>query len=301
MTLELRVAVAAGLLIAAASCGDDGKSSGAASKTPDRSPGSSFEQPYTEVAAYPVFVNSEIVVGENRFLVGLLNDEDAPIASADIDMHIDFYDLERSDESPVFGKEMEFLHTGPRGLYVTEVTFDDAGKWGAEVTVEGQGLDETVRGSFQVTKQAATPALGERPPASDTPTLDDVGKLSSITTDHRPAPRFYRTSIAQALESSKPFVVVFATPKFCNSQFCGPTLDIVKSVAKRWPDVTFIHVEVYKNLDEPSNLKPVEAVNEWRLPSEPWVFVVDGEGKVVAKYEGTLAAEELHAALQTRL
>ncbi len=299
MLMRLRRAtlvLAPALLLGA--CGTD-TPSGAAGADATASPrGSSFEQPYADAEAYPVFVNSEIVVGENRFLVGLLNDEDAPIASPDIDVHIDFYDLARSEQRPVFGTDMAFLDTGPRGLYAAEVTFERAGRWGAEVSVEGDGLSETVRSGFRVARSGRTPDLGARAPASDTPTADDVDDLREITTDPRPDPRFYRSSVAEALAASRPFVVVFATPKFCSSQFCAPTLDIVKRVAKGWPGVTFIHVEIYEDASDASKLQPVQAVRQWRLPSEPWVFVVDDRGRITAKYEGTLVASELEAALK---
>ena len=35
-------------------------------------------------------------------------------------------------------------------------------------------------------------------------------------------------------------MVVFATPKFCVTQACGPTLDRLKPIAGDYPDVTFI-------------------------------------------------------------
>ncbi|HEV3472503.1 MAG TPA: thioredoxin family protein, partial [Actinomycetota bacterium] len=99
------------------------------------------------------------------------------------------------------------------------------------------------------------------------------------------------------MRAGEPFVVVFATPKFCTSEVCGPTLDVAKVVAKDFPDVTWIHVEVYTNLDDPSDLKVVPAVKKWGLPTEPWVFVVNERGRVVAKYEGTVAATELEEEL----
>ncbi len=39
-------------------------------------------------------------------------------------------------------------------------------------------------------------------------------------------------------------------------------------------------------------------VEEWRLDTEPWVFVVDGKGIIRAKFEGLVTARELEAALQ---
>jgi hypothetical protein len=257
--------------------------------------GSRFGGAFADAEAYPVFASSEIVVGENRFLVGLLDSNDAPIGSADIDMHIEFFDLAASETEAVFGADMEFIETipGARGLYMTHATFDSAGPWGAEVSVTGDGLDETVNASFDVAEQGTTPAIGARAPASKTPTGDDVKDLSEISTDEHPDPDFYRMSVDEALAAKEPFVLTFATPKFCTSAVCAPTLNIVKRASKDFPGVTFIHVEPYDNLDDPSNLKPIKAVREWGLPSEPWVFVVDAKGRVVAKYEGTVTEREL--------
>jgi hypothetical protein len=269
--------------------------------TPDAaSSGSRFGGSFSGAKAYPVFASSEIVVGENRFLVGLLDENDAPIGSAGIDMHIEFFDLAESETEPVFGADMQFIETipGARGLYMTTAEFDSAGEWGAEVTVTGEGLDETVDAPFQVAEKSSTPEIGARAPASNTPTAGDVKDLSEISTDDDPDPAFYRVSVKQAVAAGDPFVVVFATPKFCSSAVCAPTLDIVKRASKDFEGVTFIHAEPYENLDDPQKLEPTQAVREWGLPSEPWVFVVDGDGRVAAKYEGTVTAAELEAVLK---
>lgn len=287
-------------LVVATACGggsDGGPSeSGSETQASCREP---FEQPLSDVKAYPVFASSDVSVGDNRFLVGLLNDDDAPIGDPGIDMHIRFFDLTECPEKATDEADMEFIWSikPTVGLYKTDATFDSAGKWGAEVTITGKGLDETVKASFEVKEEPSTPPVGEAAPSVDTPTADDAKDLSAISTDDKPDPRYYEVSIAEALKRKEPFVVAFATPKFCQTQTCGPTLDIVKSVAEDYPKTTFIHVEPYELPADPSALKPVAAVQEWGLPSEPWVFVVDEEGKVAAKYEGTLAPGELKEAL----
>ena len=262
-------------------------------------PAAAFEQPFTGKSVYPQFASSDLAVGENRVLVGLLNDDDAPIGSPGIKMDIDFYDLGESATEPVATRDMQFLWSiKPQvGLYSTNVSFDSAGKWGAEVSVTGEGYDETVKTSFKVQEESSTPAIGEKAPPTDTPTSADA-KLEDISTDKHPDPRFYKTSVKEALAEGKPFVLIFATPKFCQSQTCGPMLDIVKGVSGDFPKLTFIHVEPYKLPADPSNLQPVASAAEWGLPSEPWVFVVDGTGKLVAKFEGAIAPEELASTLK---
>lgn len=242
---------------------------------------------------FPVVASSEIVVGENRLQIGLIDTNDAPIRSPKTTLQVGF--TGPGDQRPSSRTTMLFLWTikPVQGLWVGEATFNEAGQWGAVIEVTGGGFDTSVRTAFEVKKEGATPEIGERPPAVDTPTISDVGELAEITTDSDPNRRFYELSISDALESGRPAVIVFATPKFCTSQVCGPTLSIVKDVAKDFAGVNFVHVEPYDLDKVPEKLEPVPAATAWGLPSEPWVFVTDERGRVAAKYEGSVAPPEL--------
>ena len=44
-----------------------------------------------------------------------------------------------------------------------------------------------------------------------------------------------------------------------------------------------------------ARISPV--IEEWGLPSEPWTFLVDAEGRVAAKFEAFTSVEELQEAL----
>ena len=107
-----------------------------------------------------------------------------------------------------------------------------------------------------------------------------------------------RYSVAGALAAHRPFVVTFATPKFCTSRTCGPVVDVVDAVRKRFASspVRFIHVEVYRGND------PTKGYNrwmrEWGLQSEPWTFAVGADGRVKAKFEGSVSVAELSAAVR---
>ncbi|HVF54283.1 MAG TPA: hypothetical protein VNC78_11870 [Actinomycetota bacterium] len=286
------------LMLVLGACADDPKPDSAKQSTAPRGK-ESFNQSFAGAKAYPVLASSEVVVGPNRFLVGLLNDEDAPIGSPDIKVYLSFFELDSDTERAAFVAGTEFIETlpGGRGLYVAQAEFTSAGTWGLEAHIVGEGIDETLRASFDVLKSSKTPAISAPAPRSKTPTSDD-DKLRNISSDPHPDPRFYEMSIDEAVTSGRPSVIVFATPKFCTSQVCGPTLETVKRESRTYKGVNFLHVEVYSNLDDPSNLKLVPTVKQWGLPSEPWVFVVDANGKVAAKFEGTVSAEELAAALK---
>ena len=280
-----------------AACGEEGDGGGRSSS--GDSSASDFQQSFEGAEAYPVFISSEVVVGKNRFLVGLLDDNDAPIGDPGISVSIAFFDLQGGEATLHDRAKLDFIpiEPGSRGVYVAHPTFDRAGKWGAEVSIKGPGIDERLRGSFDVRETSTTPPLGSEAPSSDTPTADDVSDLSEISTDPKPDPRFYEKSVAEALKDGDPFVLAFATPKFCQTAACGPALDVVKSVSKDYPRVTFIHVEPYKNLNDIGNVVP--SVQEWGLPSEPFIFAVDSEGKVRAKFEGVVGADELRSALDS--
>jgi hypothetical protein len=161
---------------------------------------------------------------------------------------------------------------------------------------------------IEVVDSTPTVQVGDPAPASDTPTLTDVdGDLARISTDEEPVPAFYETSVAEALGAHDPFVLAFATPKFCTSAQCGPTLDAIKPIAEAHPDVTFINVEPYvleftdgqlqPVLDDAGQLQAAPTTNEWGLLSEPWIFVVDNDGIVRGSFEGVVGEAELERTL----
>ncbi|MEA2506153.1 MAG: hypothetical protein QOH48_771 [Actinomycetota bacterium] len=250
--------------------------------------------------AIPVIASSEILVGSNRFLVGLLNRNGAPIGTPHTRMDIAFFDPKGSTTKPTSTIATKFIWglKPAVGFYEGRARFSHPGTWLAAITLSGGGFHETDQQHFSVTTHGTTPAVGKAVPASDS--LTGHGKaLRHITTDPHPDPRFYSTSIADAIHSHKPFVVVFATPKYCVSQLCGPMLNIAKQVSKHFPKLTFIHVEIYRLPHngrlpaDPSSLPESTAVKQWGLRSDPWTFVVDAHGRVSAKFEGTVTPGEL--------
>jgi hypothetical protein len=300
-----RIPLALALALLAAACG-----SGASgpSPTPLSYPG---WPPNASFELIPVPVTSEVAVGPVRMLVNLLDGQtNASIAAADRPVTLNLYDLATHTAQPAVTAPTTYMTTIPSlpGLYRAAVTFNVAGVWGLEaVTTESDGSHRTGRMIFEVAESGTSPALGAPAPASDTPTATDAAGIAAISTDDDPDPDFYTTSVADALAAHEPFLLVFATPAFCSSATCGPTLDVVKGVAPDYEGrLTFIHVEPYQLEMKDGHLQPVltaenlpitvAAVDEWGLPTEPYIFVVDAAGKVSAKFEGIAAEDELRAA-----
>jgi hypothetical protein len=180
-------------------------------------------------------------------------------------------------------------------LYVAHVRIPHPGRFWLVAAPTGARIQAV--GVFDVRSQSPTPAVGAKAPDSDTPTLADA-PARSLTTRRPPDVELLRYSVAGSLAAHRPFVVTFATPKFCTSRTCGPVVDVVDAVRKRFASsgVRFIHVEVYTDND------PAKGYNrwmrQWRLRSEPWTFLVGGDGRVKAKFEGSVSEAELAAAVR---
>ena len=196
---------------------------------------------------YPIFVSSEILAGPNRFLFSLTDAANKLVAAPDVPVTLEFFDVAADENAVAFTEDARFVWAVPdlRGLYAADVAFPTAGRWGVRFTATfPDGRQEQVRADFDVAE--AGPTLAIRAPAVpvDTPTAADVGgDLAKVSTDQKPDPAFYRTSVEDALAAKQPFVVVFATPAFCQTAMCGPIFENVKAAAADYPTLTFINVE----------------------------------------------------------
>jgi hypothetical protein len=199
---------------------------------------------------------------------------------------------------------------GSRGEYIAHPTFPAAGSWKAVFVTQVTGKpQEAIRVSFDVLAKGTVIGIGDPAPASKTPTLADVGgDVRQISSDPTPDPSFYQVSVDTALARHTPFILIFATPAFCQSAQCGPTLNHVKTIKATSPSsVAFINVEPYilkyadgklqPVVDANNQLQPVAATNQWGLLTEPWIFAVDRNGVVQGSFEGVATDDELKAAI----
>ena len=195
------------------------------------------------------------------------------------------------------GDEADATH-----IYVANLRLPLTGKFWLLAEPEGGPTKVQALGNVLVVKEDSPPDVGDPAVASDTPTLSSTGgDTSTLTTRTPPDESLLRYSVADSLEAKVPFVVTFATPKFCASRTCGPVVDVVEEVARRFEgeNVRFIHVEVFEDND------PAKGYNrwlrEWKLRTEPWTFLVDRDGMIVARFEGTVSVDELETAVREKL
>ena len=251
---------------------------------------------------FPAPGNSELAVGPNRFALALNLADRTPILDGDVLLRFFFGEELKSELQASFTWAIQDVI----GFYVANVEFDTAGQWtvAAVVTLD-DGEESSVTFPFPVIEESALPNVGQAAPPSNNPTLATEPNIKRLSTDLDPDLAFYETSIADAMTLGKPAVIVFATPAFCTTQFCGPVLDNAKAVREDYAeDVTFIHVEPFV-LDDDGNLvvdegipAVAETTTEWRLLTEPWVFIVDADGLISTRFEGAASIEELTAAIE---
>jgi hypothetical protein len=174
------------------------------------------------------------------------------------------------------------------GVYVTpDVTFPDAGLWNATVTasVDG-GAPVTLDAAFTVYPEHRIPAPG-----------DEALATKNLTVDSKGAPA---VAIAGALKAGRPVLVQFATPVYCQSNFCGPTVEAQEELAAEYGDVAaFIHIEIWRDYDQSVVNR---AAADWLLRdgdlTEPWMFLIDADGTIVERWGPLFDMSEVRAALE---
>ena len=249
--------------------------------------------------------SSDLAVGSNRVVFGVLDDGTGPVRDADVVVSTFFLPPTGGQDGPVETVDALFRAwpVTPRGVFTAQLSFDRPGEWGIGAVVTGvDGTERKASVRVRVKEAPATPTLGTAAPRSVSKTLADVEGFEQITTDFEPDADLYGITVAEALDTGKPLLVVFSTPAYCQTATCGPQLGVIKELKAEYADrMNFIHIEVYDNPDEIegdlSRAVISPTAEEWGLPSEPWTFIADGGGIIRAKFEAFTTREELESAL----
>jgi len=180
-----------------------------------------------------------------------------------------------------------------RGVYEFDGTFDTAGVWQATVDFDVEGSHQSLSAVFPVAGKPALPAPGER--AFRTKNLTMGSHVNPAAIDSRaqsgaPVPdhELHRDTIAGAIAAHRAALVLFATPVYCQSQFCGPSTDALEQIAKTGPkNADYIHIEIYAdyNSDPP---KINQAAAQWLLRNgdlrEPWLYLIAPNGTIADRW-----------------
>lgn len=271
----------------------------------------------------PVLVTSRVGVGETRLAFALfdndrnlidgaetprlrlftIDDEDRGTLVTEADLHIAQLVGEGTPHAHADGSD--HLHEGPTTtVYAATAQLTQPGWWGAELRFDLDGRARTLRYRFSVAAGTPEPAIGAPAPPSRQLLLADVEDIALVDTSTTPNPALHQLTVADAVATGRPTVIAFATPLFCQTRFCGPVVEqVVSPVWDRYgSEVNVLHIEPYDvTRARTGELVPVPSMLEWHLQTEPWIFVLDREGRVLAKFEGIMSLEEVSAAVDRAL
>ena len=294
------------LLLVLGGCGGSGESSSATATEPGG--GSTLEElwrePGDDVAVIPGTENHEPGAVRVSFLVADAKGRIVTLPTAKV------FVAEALDAPPFLETEAKLERIGVPGgdeadathIYVATLKLPRVGKYWMLAEPVGGSTKVQALGNVVVVKNDPPPDVGDPAIASDTPTLASAGgDAAAITTRTPPDESLLQYAVADSLAAKVPFVVTFATPKFCSSRTCGPVVDVVEEVQHRLEggNVRFIHVEVYEGNDPANGYN--RWMGEWKLPTEPWTFLVGSSGKIVDRFEGTVSVDELETAVREKL
>ncbi|WP_052667729.1 hypothetical protein [Nitriliruptor alkaliphilus] len=305
-------------------CNGDGDDGQAADDAP--SPQAAEQELAVIVASY------DVAAGEDRrLLAGVLTLDAAQIAFGEVTFELGYLGDETGGEAPldieatarylpVLGLEPEIEPTDQpmvlvgeagTGVYEAFVDLEEPGFYGLQVTAElADGTTRQGRVTFEVLPEPEVPDVGDEAPRSQNLTIADVeaGDALPVSVDSRaqgeddevPDAHLHDTTIADALDEGMPVVVILSTPTYCVSAFCGPLTTKLAMVATEYEDTAaFVHIEVWRDF-EARELN--DAAAEWIQTegggNEPWVFLVDGDGTIQARWDNVVDVQDLEARLQ---
>ena len=190
------------------------------------------------------------------------------------------------------------------GAYTATMNFDQVGFWTITVSSREEDAMKPANGAVLVKSATDAPDIGDEVPRSATKTVPSDGNLKSITSAPSPDPDLYSISFADAIETSKPTVIAFSTPAYCQTATCGPQTEVLSALDDKYSgQANFIHVEIFDNPSEmlesgdPSVGVESPVIHEWEFHTEPWTYIVDSDGIVVGRYEAFVTEEELEETL----
>lgn len=275
------------------------------------------EELVVQAASYDLAVGDE-----TRFIAGVLTPDQLFVSYGEVEMEFFYLGTEQGEGTAEKGPVAtgEFLaiegdadRDGPiaapasegRGVYAADVTFDKAGFWAVQLTATLDGEELGGRSVFEVFGKHKIPAVGEKAPLTKNRTVESDVPRAAIDSraqggEKIPDPELHELTIAESIRRGEPAVVVFSTPVYCVSRFCGPITDVVDGLRKEYSDrANFIHIEIWFDFQDKALNK---AAAEWLYVdkdlTEPWVFLIDETGTITARWDNVVTEEEIVAELE---
>jgi hypothetical protein len=182
------------------------------------------------------------------------------------------------------------------------VPFAKSGRYAVLAATRGRNGKLTGSGTTITVAPVAQdpiPRVGQKAPKVHTDTLAGAGGDVRKIDTRDPPDDMHKVDFADVV-GKKPVALLFATPQLCQSRVCGPVTDIAYQMeAKYGSQMDFIHQEVYVDNNPAKGLR--KPLQEFGLRTEPWLFVVNKQGRITARLEGSIGVRQFEAAVKSGL
>ena len=170
-----------------------------------------------------------------------------------------------------------------------------------EYKVEGRGLDGHHQLIVTDPSDIQLIQIGQKMPSIQTPTMQNNLEINPICTKSSGPCSLHKKSLDESLSSSTPTALLVSTPRFCQTDVCGPALDIlIKQSELLDGKLSIIHAEVFKE-PEKQNFSVAPVVGAFGLTFEPSLIVANSEGVITSILHFAMDTKEVSEALSTVL
>ena len=184
-------------------------------------------------------------------------------------------------------------------IYEAEVELPRPGKWYVLTMTLSGGKQYGAPAEIDVVRSSKIPAVGEPAPRVSTDTRASAGGDIEAIDTRVPPSDMHDVSLSE-VAGKKPVVLLFATPRLCQTRVCGPVVDIAAQLKKKYGEqAEFIHQEVYVENKVEKGLRP--PLKQFSLRTEPWLFTLDAQGRVAARLEGSFGNRAFERAIKAAL
>ena len=253
---------------------------------------------------------SVMEAGENRYGFAIFDTARKQIAGAPVAIYISRKDgtglrgpfVARSESLSVKPQFQSVTSSqdpdSAKSVYVSEVSVPKKGTYLAAAVVRLDGRNMlTSPYEFKAGASGGPPKAGEQAPKVHTPTLADVAGDTARISTREPAPKSLLQKDLFDVYGRRPVALLFATPALCQSRVCGPVVDVLAQAQSEDTSgkAAYITNEIYEENRVDRGLRSQPAA--YRIPTEPWLFVLDANGKVVDRIEGAFSVDEVKRAV----
>lgn len=139
--------------------------------------------------------------------------------------------------------------------------------------------------------------VGQEMPAINTATVADTKGVDPLCSRPAEPCPFHDNTLTEALAGGGPVAFLISTPAFCQTDVCGPVLELMIEAEPDFPDITILHSEVFVSPNE-TFADLTEPLGALGLDFEPSLYLVGSDGIIAEALHFAFDRNEIRAGLE---